>query len=74
MINLQGVEGKLSWFYILNRKIEGDVLANILNLDSTTLSPTWTDNALTGEFDLDGLPTIRPCDGIQPGKRSGSHF
>jgi len=34
MINLQGVEGNLSWIYILIRKIEGTVLANILNLDS----------------------------------------
>ncbi len=34
MINLQGVEGNLSWIYILIRKIEGSILANILNLDS----------------------------------------
>ena len=34
MIKLQGVEGNLSWFYILIRKIEGSILANILNLDS----------------------------------------
>ncbi len=34
MINLQGVEGNLSWFYVLIRKIEGSILANILNLDS----------------------------------------
>ena len=32
--DLQGVEGNLSWFYVLIRKIEGSILANILNLDS----------------------------------------
>ncbi len=34
MINLQGVEGNLSWIYILILKIDGSILANILNLDS----------------------------------------
>ena len=34
MINLQGAEGNLSWFYVLIRKIEVSILANILNLDS----------------------------------------
>ena len=40
-------------------RMDGSILANILNLDSTTFSPTWTDNAQTGEFYWDGLPTIR---------------
>ena len=34
MIRLKGVEGNFSRFYILNRKIDGAILANILNLDS----------------------------------------
>ncbi len=34
MINLQGVEGNLSWIYILIRKTDGSILANILNIDS----------------------------------------
>jgi len=34
MINLQGVEGNLSWIHVLIRKIEESILANILNLDS----------------------------------------
>ena len=30
----QEVEGNINWIYILNRKIDGSILANILNLDS----------------------------------------
>ena len=38
MINLQGVEGNLSWIYILIRKIDGAVLPAIFEMESL---PRW---------------------------------
>jgi hypothetical protein len=66
MINLQGVEGNLSWFYVLIRKIEGSILANILNLDSLIGSHPFAHldvkrPNLTSVEQLDDKPTIRPC-------------
>ena len=40
MIRLEGVEGNLSWIYILIRKIEGAVLATIWSLILRSL-PRW---------------------------------
>ncbi len=39
MVNLHGVEGNLKWIYILIRRIDGSILANILNLDSLGSHP-----------------------------------
>ncbi len=41
-------------------KIDGSILANILNLDSTTIRPLGRITPQTIEFHLDGMPTIRP--------------
>ncbi len=46
MINLQGVEGNLSWIYILIRKIDGAVLPTILKAD-TQSADLWVRNPTT---------------------------
>ena len=50
MINLQGVEGNLSWIYILIRKIDGAVLPTILKAD--TQSADLGVRNPTGHFNL----------------------